>query len=302
MNVDKFSYLTFSLFFLILIASCVSHPSPPKLKREMVKERVVVSFPVVPQDDSETIDEEFCPACKEERIPHLYRVRAKKVFPAGSYRLSPQSPSSEESSETIEIGGKTYVVPPPWAGRKIAPPVFSLDSFAKIPVQYVHGAREVYVKKEVLEPLLSMLIAASFDGVVLKIESAYRDVKAQEKIFLRKFREGRDWEDVVRYVAPPGYSEHMLGLAIDFYPSGWKFASTDGYHWLKEYGKEYGFIESYPKYPRPGHMKMAWEAWHWCYVGAKAGEIPIEDMSASEVAQEDERKHLSDETQNNVEM
>ena len=61
----------------------------------------------------------------------------------------------------------------------------------------------------------------------------------------------------------------MLGTALDFFPSNWKFADTEQYLWLQENAKEFGFEETYSKNNR---FLMPWEAWHWNYVGEP--EIP----------------------------
>ena len=74
--------------------------------------------------------------------------------------------------------------------------------------------------------------------------------------------EGRTFADIVRYVAPPGYSQHVLGTAIDFFPSNWRFADTPDYEWLKENARQFGFEETYSQFNK---MKMPWEAWHWNY-------------------------------------
>jgi D-alanyl-D-alanine carboxypeptidase len=72
--------------------------------------------------------------------------------------------------------------------------------------------------------------------------------------------EGREFDDIVRYVAPPGYSEHMLGTAVDFSPSNWRFADTDQHRWLLENAHRFGFENTYPEI---SETNMPWEAWHW---------------------------------------
>ena len=77
--------------------------------------------------------------------------------------------------------------------------------------------------------------------------------------------EGRTFDDIVRYVAPPGYSQHMFGTAVDFYPSNWRFAETPQYSWLQENAHMFDFEQTYPEYNK---LKMPWEAWHWNYTGS----------------------------------
>ena len=64
--------------------------------------------------------------------------------------------------------------------------------------------------------------------------------------------------------APPGYSQHSTGLAVDFSPVSDSFENTSGYTWLKANATTFGFKESYPK----GSSKGAgFEPWHWQFVG-----------------------------------
>nr|WP_275888950.1 D-alanyl-D-alanine carboxypeptidase family protein [Desulforhopalus vacuolatus] len=177
--------------------------------------------------------------------------------------------SSTVPEEVVTIDGTRYTIPSPWAGNRLKAPVFSLATFKQIPTIHVHDGNEAYLKKSAWGPLMAMILAARKDGVILQAETAYRSYDTQVDIFRRKFREGRTWKDVVRYVAPPGYSEHLLGTVLDFYPSGWRFASTKAYGWLKGHAGEFGFIESYPEIRRPGGMPLAWESWHWRYIGKK---------------------------------
>ncbi len=266
------SFVLLFVFCLVVftLPSCSRHKLP-KLDPPPAKEkRVRVILPAAPADkksgDRPFI---FMPSARE-RIKKIKKYRNKRLVHNDSQVLQSTIkflPGAEQ--ETVEIGGKLYHIPAVWRGRKMAVPPFSRSSLLKLPAPYVYGKKAVYVKKEVLQPLLAMMDAAALAGIRLQVETGYRDIDAQKEIFLRKFREGRSWEDVVRYVAPPGYSEHMLGLAVDFYPSGWQFATTKGYRWLQEHGRDYGFVESYPQTPVPGHAKIAWEAWHWFYTGTR---------------------------------
>ncbi|MBC7472487.1 MAG: D-alanyl-D-alanine carboxypeptidase family protein [candidate division SR1 bacterium] len=64
--------------------------------------------------------------------------------------------------------------------------------------------------------------------------------------------------------APPSYSQHSTGLAVDFSPIEDRFESTSGYTWLKVNATIYGFKESYPKGSNKG---AGFEPWHWQFVG-----------------------------------
>lgn len=175
-------------------------------------------------------------------------------------------PTKKDGSpvETFIIDSVEYVVPPPWSGNKVPAPSFSGSTFRQIPIKYTENESRIYILDVALKPLVEMLEAADGQGILIQVASGYRSVSYQKKIFKRMFAEGRSFEDIIRYVAPPGYSEHMLGVAVDFSPSNWRFGSSRQYAWLRKHGEEFGFQETYSK---NNSMKIPWESWHWRYLG-----------------------------------
>ncbi len=132
--------------------------------------------------------------------------------------------------------------------------------------------------------LVEMIKAAKDDNVYLYVASPFRDLERQTYVFNRKLKsvmaEGYEYDEAYEIasetVAPPGTSEHQIGLAFDFVTDGyWKldegFADTEGGKWLKENGPDYGFILRYPK-GREDITKIEFEPWHYRYVGVKAAQ------------------------------
>jgi len=195
-------------------------------------------------------------------IEHLVPRKQKRVF------------------EFVQIDGDNYAVPYPWRGKKIVQKSPDRATLQQIPIEFTKDQSKLFVNKEVADAFITMAMAAREDDVHLLVHSAFRSVWYQRKIFTNLMAEGRTWDDLVRYVAPPGYSEHMLGIAVDLYPSNWRFASTPEYMWLKEHASEYNFIESYPEFSQEG---FPWEAWHWKYVEPEDtdDEVPIEENDLS---------------------
>lgn len=166
--------------------------------------------------------------------------------------------------ETVTIDNESYQVPEPWAGNRQFPLYRNFDELLPIPQKYTYQESEIYILAEAYPSLVRMLDQAHLDGIDLKVESAYRSIHYQTRIFVRMLKQGRTFDDIIRYVAPPGYSQHMLGTAMDFYPSNWEFAETEQYRWLQENGQRFGFEETYS---RNNRFRMPWEAWHWNYIG-----------------------------------
>ncbi len=169
-----------------------------------------------------------------------------------------------EVEETVTIDGTDYPLPAPWKGNRVQAPTLSYEDFGQIPPRFCKDGAKIYVTTETREHLVTMLTQAEEEGLLIQVESGYRSARYQAKIFSRMLREGREFDDIVRYVAPPGYSNHMLGTAVDFSPSNWRFADTEQYLWLQEHGASHGFEETYSK---TNEKKIPWESWHWQYVG-----------------------------------
>lgn len=174
--------------------------------------------------------------------------------------LSPLSPK-----EYVLIEGRQYEVLPPWLGHRIegATDPQNLD-FAMLPVDLVLEGRKIYVTTATRDAFVEMAAAAALDGVEIMADSGYRSAAYQRQIYQRKMGEGDDFYDIARGVAPPGYSEHMLGTVLDLVPSKWTFSTTAADQWLVENGAEFAFIQSYPQKSDRG---FTWEPWHWKYVG-----------------------------------
>lgn len=117
----------------------------------------------------------------------------------------------------------------------------------------------------------AMRSAAQGDGVELIAISAFRSVERQREIIAGKLAAGKTMTEILRYVAPPGFSEHHTGRAIDIGTHGHldleeDFASTPAYQWLAAHAGRLGFTLSYPP---GGAQGIAYEPWHWCWSAAR---------------------------------
>jgi zinc D-Ala-D-Ala carboxypeptidase len=112
-----------------------------------------------------------------------------------------------------------------------------------------------------------MQAAASADGIELVVLSAYRSVARQIEIIEKHLAEGETIEEILQSIAPPGYSEHHTGRAVDIgsadHPTiAETFADTDAFAWLSMNAATFGFTMSYPKGNASGYV---YEPWHWCW-------------------------------------
>lgn len=125
-----------------------------------------------------------------------------------------------------------------------------------------------------VEAWIALRDAAKRAGYTLTLQSAYRSPTTQRVILLRRLysytESAIDYR--LRTVAPPGYSKHHTGYAIDITQAGYTFTSfkySPAYKWLSANNyanaKRFGWIPSYP--PDATHQGPEPEAWEFTYVG-----------------------------------
>jgi D-alanyl-D-alanine carboxypeptidase len=112
-----------------------------------------------------------------------------------------------------------------------------------------------------------MQSAAERDGVVLLLVSAFRGLDYQRQIFEKKIAAGQRLEEILRVNAPPGYSEHHTGRAVDLTTPGCpplseEFEATAAFAWLALEALRFGFVMTYP---RDNPFGIAYEPWHWAF-------------------------------------
>ena len=145
------------------------------------------------------------------------------------------------------------------------------------------------LQTEAADAFLSMQAAAAKDGVDVRMQSGYRSVSYQKKLYDNKTQYYRDKglseaaarEKAAAIVNPPGCSEHNCGLAADLnspehttLDTG--FADTAAFRWLCENAEQYGFILRYPK-GKQDVTGIIFEPWHFRYVGVEIATYIMEN-------------------------
>lgn len=119
----------------------------------------------------------------------------------------------------------------------------------------------------------SLQASAADAGITLVPISGFRSVARQAEIIREKLHSGRQLDDILRFVAPPGFSEHHTGRAIDIGSPDHieldeDFAQTTAYRWLEAHAGSFGFRLSYP---HGNYNGIGFEPWHWCWHDAPPG-------------------------------
>lgn len=168
----------------------------------------------------------------------------------------------------------------------------SLPENFKVELANIDSSRQF--DKRAIDELKGMLLAAKKAKIGdLWAQSAYRSVERQEELFTNKVNQykklGKTQEEAEmltrQFINESNTSEHNLGLAVDFNYVNNDFEKTKVFTWLTENAEKYGFILRYRK-DKEEITGVAYEPWHWRYVGVEHAEAINElDMCLEEYVQ-----------------
>lgn len=131
-------------------------------------------------------------------------------------------------------------------------------------VRAMNSESSLYMRKEAALALENLFNAAEEQGLYLYATSGYRSYSTQKSIY----------NPYSGYSAPPGASEHQLGLAMDVtlpeYGSRLyvKFGQSEEGIWLRENAYRYGFVIRYLE-GKEDITGYNYEPWHIRYLGGE---------------------------------
>ncbi len=128
------------------------------------------------------------------------------------------------------------------------------------------------LQRDAARALVAMREAAAADGVNLVVLSAYRSVDLQKQLFFDvKAQRNQSAVERARVSAPPGYSEHSTGYAVDLGDSlspqthlNESFEQSEAFAWLQRHAARFHFTLSFPRGNAQG---VNYEPWHWRFEG-----------------------------------
>jgi D-alanyl-D-alanine carboxypeptidase len=129
--------------------------------------------------------------------------------------------------------------------------------------------RSYFLRRETATAYETLRAAARRGGVALWIVSGFRSFERQKQLHQNQVLLDGPGQTTV---AQPGFSEHQLGMAIDFCGADPKavtnarFAETVAGRWLREHAPDHGFSLSYTAANQPT-TGFSDEPWHYRYVG-----------------------------------
>jgi LAS superfamily LD-carboxypeptidase LdcB len=141
---------------------------------------------------------------------------------------------------------------------------------------HILAGNNVQLRSQAADAVVRLLDDASQDGHGLFVLSGFRTFQEQERIL--KDETALYGKAVAeKQVAPPGNSEHQLGLAVDVTSERAPYELTSDFgtwpegRWLADNASRFGFVLSYPQ-GKESVTGYIYEPWHIRFVGLPLSE------------------------------
>ncbi len=179
---------------------------------------------------------------------------ASAIASSSSRPAPTQSPVANSPDGNTLLGHFSYPEAPPQELQPLA----------------VNGSLKL--RKAAAKQFQAMVIAARTAGVLVVPISGFRSVKEQQHLFFDvKAQRGQTVAKRAEVSAPPSYSEHHTGYAVDIGDGAAtatnlnpNFDKTRAFKWLSANAARFSFEMSFPKDNPQG---VSYEPWHWRFVG-----------------------------------
>ena len=190
---------------------------------------------------------------------------------------SPNATNSPESDQTL-LGHFPYQAAPTSELQSITP------------------GSNFKLRKAAAKQYQAMVAAARADGVIIVPISGFRTIAEQQHLFFDvKAQRGQLATERAEVSAPPGYSEHHTGYAVDIGDGNvpatnlsQRFENTKAFKWMEKNAARFNFELSFPKGNPQG---VSYEPWHWRFIGDRNSlETFYKAKTKSENQQEPEPK------------
>lgn len=205
-------------------------------------------------------------------VPLLMAVRSQAPSRSTPTVATETSPSPSPASQAPANSQSAATSP---ASERSTDAMLGHLPFAEAPANELvplNEYRQIKLRRSAATKLQEMMQAAAEDGVTLVPLSGFRTEAEQNELFFGvKAERGQQAATRAALSAPPGYSEHHTGYAIDLGDGDrsntdleFEFENTKAFKWLQEHAAYYSFEMSFPK---NNSMGVSYEPWHWRFVG-----------------------------------
>jgi D-alanyl-D-alanine carboxypeptidase len=174
--------------------------------------------------------------------------------------------------------GSGFVTPPATPGLSQGKQMLGHRAYDVAPITdlvSLPSAPEIQLLPAAANAVERMVADAQAEGIALLPLSGFRSVEDQTYLFFNiKAQRGESPTARAEVSAPPGYSEHHTGYAVDF-GDGTRpdthveitFETTPAFAWLQQQASRYNLEMSFPP---DNPQNIQYEPWHWRFVGDTA--------------------------------
>jgi D-alanyl-D-alanine carboxypeptidase len=185
------------------------------------------------------------------------------------------SPATVSPAPVIATSVLPEVVPTAAAQPEVpANTVLGHFPYAEAPLDTLRpvSAEGIKLRAAAAQKFQEMVADARAEGVRLIPLSGFRTIADQNYLFFEvKAERNQTAQQRADVSAPPGYSEHHTGYAVDIADPSRRdldlrpeFDTTPAFQWMQKNAARFSFELSFPKDNPQG---VSYEPWHWRFVG-----------------------------------
>ena len=161
--------------------------------------------------------------------------------------------------DSVAVGDSLYAVTSQWRGQRLdVDPSWIPDDLRPLPDSLCSDGT-IYLREDAARALTLLLEEARRDSVRMTVNSGFRSAATQARLIQRRLDKGRGFEEILWSVAPPGYSEHMLGTTADL-ALGYGETRVKSLAWMRANAWRWRFVQTYGADPS---RRFPEEPWHW---------------------------------------
>ncbi|MGB3206393.1 MAG: M15 family metallopeptidase [Crinalium sp.] len=258
--------------------------------------------------ESSPIDEDDIPAAMRDDTPIVSRRYNLKPFMlVGGVLLGAIAfvagiligTAPQKSSLNSSTSDQSTPEPSPNATNSPDPTLLGHFAYQAAPtseLESITPGGNFKLRKAAAKQYQAMVAAARASGVIIVPISGFRTIAEQQHLFFDvKAQRGQLATERAEVSAPPGYSEHHTGYALDIGDGNapatnlsQKFENTKAFKWMDKNAARFNFELSFPKGNPQG---VSYEPWHWRFIGDRNSlETFYKAKTKSENQQEPEPK------------
>lgn len=235
-------------------------PKPPEISTSNSSDSLTNPSPIeLPEENLPSQNTATTPIGQINQTPSVNTLPPppKNPTPIEQQLVNPEITSLPQTNRKSNFGHYSYQESPQ-------------EKLVKVTGKYPN--RTEYLHEDAAKAFNAMKADAKAQGIELVLISGFRTVAKQDELFQKQTKKRGSKEAASKLSAPPGYSEHHTGYAVDIGDGKqpkldlkFEFESTPAYKWLDKNAKTHGFELSFP---RDNYQGVSFEPWHWRYIGS----------------------------------